>query len=329
MEDDLILEVKNLCQYFPIENGLFKRKRKMIKAVDGISLNLHKGEVLGIVGESGCGKSTLIRSIAQLYTPLSGEVLLHGIDLCKADNRTLLKERRNMQMVFQSSFSSLDPKMTVESIISEPMRIYNRRGMLDHNWTKEEIASRVIMLLERTGMDRSYMTRYPHELSGGQRQRVAIARALMLNPEIILADEILSALDVSTASQILKLITSLKEEMKIAFILICHDLNAVRQVASRVIVMYLGRIMEEAEVKDIFENPRHPYTRALLASAPSADFKKRWKKPLPLDKDISSIWEETHGCPFYSRCPDRMAHCKNHIPQMRKTDSSHSYACFI
>lgn len=329
MEDDLILEVKNLCQYFPIENGLFKRKRKMIKAVDGISLNLHKGEVLGIVGESGCGKSTLIRSIAQLYTPLSGEVLLHGIDLCKADDRTLLKERRNMQMVFQSSFSSLDLKMTVESIISEPMRIYNRRGMLDHNWTKEEIASRVIMLLERTGMSRSYMTRYPHELSGGQRQRVAIARALMLNPEIILADEILSALDVSTASQILKLITSLKEEMKIAFILICHDLNAVRQVASRVIVMYLGRIMEEAEVKDIFENPRHPYTRALLASAPSADFKKRWKKPLPLDKDISSIWEETHGCPFYSRCPDRMNHCRNHIPQMRKTDSSHSYACFI
>lgn len=329
MEDDLILEVKNLCQYFPIENGLFKRKRKMIKAVDGISLNLHKGEVLGIVGESGCGKSTLIRSIAQLYTPISGEVLLHGIDLCKADNRTLLKERRNMQMVFQSSFSSLDPKMTVESIISEPMRIYNRRGMLDHNWTKEEIASRVIMLLERTGMSRSYMTRYPHELSGGQRQRVAIARALMLNPEIILADEILSALDVSTASQILKLITSLKEEMKIAFILICHDLNAIRKVASRVIVMYLGRIMEEADVKDIFENPSHPYTRALLASAPSADFKKRWKKPLPLDKDISSIWEETHGCPFYSRCPDRMAHCKNHIPQMRKTDSSHSYACFI
>ena len=329
MEDDLILEVKNLCQYFPIENGLFKRKRKMIKAVDGISLNLHKGEVLGIVGESGCGKSTLIRSIAQLYTPLSGEVLLHGIDLCKADDRTLLNERRNMQMVFQSSFSSLDLKMTVESIISEPMRIYNRRGMLDHNWTKEEIASRVIMLLERTGMSKSYMTRYPHELSGGQRQRVAIARALMLNPEIILADEILSALDVSTASQILKLITSLKEEMKIAFILICHDLNAVRQVASRVIVMYLGRIMEEADVKDIFENPRHPYTRALLSSAPSADFKKRWKKPLPLDKDISSIWEETHGCPFYSRCPDRMAHCKNHIPQMRKTDSSHSYACFI
>lgn len=329
MEDDLILEVKNLCQYFPIENGLFKRKRKMIKAVDGISLNLHKGEVLGIVGESGCGKSTLIRSIAQLYTPLSGEVLLHGIDLCKADDRTLLKERRNMQMVFQSSFSSLDLKMTVESIISEPMRIYNRRGMLDHNWTKEEIASRVIMLLERTGMSRSYMTRYPHELSGGQRQRVAIARALMLNPEIILADEILSALDVSTASQILKLITSLKEEMKIAFILICHDLNAVRQVASRVIVMYLGRIMEEADVKDIFENPRHPYTRALLSSAPSADFKKRWKKPLPLDKDISSIWEETQGCPFYSRCPDRMNHCRNHIPQMRKTDSSHSYACFI
>lgn len=329
MEDDLILEVKNLCQYFPMENGLFKRKRKMIKAVDGISLNLHKGEVLGIVGESGCGKSTLIRSIAQLYTPLSGEVLLHGIDLCKEDNRTLLKERRNMQMVFQSSFSSLDPKMTVESIISEPMRIYNRRGMLDHNWTKEEIASRVIMLLERTGMSRSYMTRYPHELSGGQRQRVAIARALMLNPEIILADEILSALDVSTASQILKLITSLKEEMKIAFILICHDLNAVRQVASRVIVMYLGRIMEEADVKDIFENPRHPYTRALLSSAPSADFKKRWKTPLTLDKDISSIWEETQGCPFYSRCPDRMNHCRNHIPKMRKTDSSHSYACFI
>lgn len=329
MEDDLILEVKNLCQYFPIENGLFKRKRKMIKAVDGISLNLHKGEALGIVGESGCGKSTLIRSIAQLYTPLSGEVLLHGIDLCKADDKTLLKERRNMQMVFQSSFSSLNPKMTIESIISEPMRIYNRRGMLDHNWTKEEIASRAIMLLERTGMDRSYMTRYPHELSGGQRQRVAIARALMLNPEIILADEILSALDVSTASQILKLITNLKEEMKIAFILISHDLNAIRQVASRVIVMYLGRIMEEADVKDIFENPRHPYTRALLASAPSADFKRRWKTPLPLDKDISSIWEETHGCPFYSRCPDRMNHCRNHIPQMRKTDPSHSYACFI
>ena len=329
MEDDLILEVKNLCQYFPIENGLFKRKRKMIKAVDGISLNLHKGEILGIVGESGCGKSTLIRSIAQLYTPLSGEVLLHGIDLCKADERTLLKERRNMQMVFQSSFSSLDPKMTVESIISEPMIIYNRRGMLDHNWTKEEIASRVIMLLERTGMSRAYMTRYPHELSGGQRQRVAIARALMLNPEIILADEILSALDVYTASQILKLITSLKEEMEIAFILICHDLNAIRQVASRVIVMYLGRIMEEADVKDIFENPHHPYTRALLASAPSADFKKRWKKPLTLDKDISSSWEETQGCSFYSRCPDRMDHCKNHIPQMRETDTSHSYACFI
>ena len=314
---EILLEVNNL-------SVTFGKKRNPFKAVDDVSFHIYKGETFGLVGESGSGKTTIGRAIIRINPTSGGDVLFHGEKINGPISRAKDREvTRKIQMIFQDPMASLNERAKVDYIVSEGL--YSNGSHLSDAERREKVAK----ALSDVGLLPEFADRFPHEFSGGQRQRIGIARALVMEPEFIIADEPISALDVSTASQILKLITSLKEAMKIAFILICHDLNAIRQVASRVIVMYLGRIMEEAEVKDIFENPRHPYTRALLSSAPSADFKKRWKTPLILDKDISSIWEETQGCPFYSRCPDRMNHCRNHIPQMRKTDPSHSYACFI
>ena len=270
-DKELILSVKDLRQHFPIDGGgIFKKTVGYVRAVDGISFDVYKGETVGIVGESGCGKSTTVRSIAQLYKPTTGEILFHGVDLCKADRETLLKERRNIQMIFQDPYASLDPRMTVRNIIMEPLRVYNRRGLLDRKYSEDELDAQVKDLMDKVGINRAFVNRYPHEFSGGQRQRIGIARALALKPEIILADEPVSALDVSIQAQILNLISDIQKEMGITFIFIAHDLGVIQHISHRVIVMYLGKIMEIASSDDLYAQPMHPYTQALLSAAGEA-----------------------------------------------------------
>ena len=327
-ENDTILEVKDLRTYFPVYDGIIRKKKiGEIKALDGIGFSLKKGEILGIVGESGCGKSTLLKSIAQLCKTTSGTILFHNKDLSRLDRKSLLKERRHIQMIFQSPYSSLDPKMKVEAIISEPLRIYNRRGLLDHKMTKDEIKKQVDILLDKVALPRSYKTRYPKELSGGEAQRVAIARAIALKPDVILADEAVSSLDVSTESQILALIKSLKEEMGIAFIFISHDLNSIEKIATRVLVMYKGKIVELCNGNNLEEMARHPYTKALLSALYTADPKiEKEKKRIVLDGEVTP--EETYGCPFYPRCNERLEYCAGHEPELKETGTEHYAACF-
>ena len=272
---ELILSVKDLRQHFPIDGGgLLKKTVGYVRAVDGISFDVYKGETVGIVGESGCGKSTTVRSIAQLYKPTTGQILFHGVDLCTADRDTLLRQRRNIQMIFQDPYASLDPRMTVRNIILEPLRIYNRRGLLEKKYTEEELDERVKDLMEKVGINKAFINRYPHEFSGGQRQRIGIARALALNPEIILADEPVSALDVSIQAQILNLISDIQKEMGVTFIFIAHDLGVIQHISHRVIVMYLGKIMEISSSDELYSNPLHPYTQAAVTSM--TDARRGW-----------------------------------------------------
>ena len=330
-EKNAILKVVDLYQHFPINNGgLFKKQVGAIRAVDGISFDVYEGEILGIVGESGCGKSTTIRSIAQLHKPTKGEVIFNGIDLVKADKDTLLKERREIQIIFQDPYSSLDPRMTVGNIIAEPLQIYNSRGLLDHKWTKEEIDDRVEYLMDKVGINRAFKNRYPHEFSGGQKQRVGIARALALNPKIILADEPVSALDVSIQAQVLNLIADLQKEMGITFVFIAHDLAVIQHISDRVVVMYLGKIMEISESTELYAEPLHPYTEALLSAAPIPDpEQERNRQRIVLEGDVPSPDQERFGCYFYDRCPKKMDWCKCHIPPMFKKNDKHSVACWL
>ncbi|MDY5932062.1 MAG: oligopeptide/dipeptide ABC transporter ATP-binding protein [Candidatus Ornithospirochaeta sp.] len=330
-EKKVILEVRDLYQHFPIDNGgLFKKQIGAIRAVDGISFEVYEGETLGIVGESGCGKSTTVRSISQLYKPTKGEVIFNGVDLCKADKNTLLKERKDMQMIFQDPYSSLDPRMTVRSIIAEPIHIYNKRGLLDHRMTNEEIEDMVEDLMEKVGLNKAFKNRYPHEFSGGQKQRIGIARALALNPKMILADEPVSALDVSIQAQILNLIAELQKEMGITFIFIAHDLAVIQHISDRVIVMYLGKIMEISEAIELYAKPLHPYTEALLSAAPIPDPKiEKKRQRIVLEGDVPSPDKERKGCYFYDRCPKKMGYCSCHIPPMFDKGNGHKVACWL
>ena len=330
-DKEVLLEVRDLEQHFPIDNGgIFRKKIGAIRAVDGISFDVYKGEILGIVGESGCGKSTTVRSISQLYKPTAGEVIFHGVDLCKANKTELLKERRNIQMIFQDPYSSLDPRMTVRTIIAEPLEIYNKRGLLEHKMTRDEIENKVEELMEKVGLNKAFKNRYPHEFSGGQKQRIGIARALALNPEIILADEPVSALDVSIQAQILNLISDLQKDLGITFIFIAHDLAVIQHVSDRVIVMYLGKIMESADSLELYAKPLHPYTEALLSAAPIPDPKvERERERIVLEGDVPSPDKERHGCYFYDRCPKKMGYCSCHIPPMFDMGNGHSVACWL
>jgi oligopeptide transport system ATP-binding protein len=324
-----ILQVKNLKQHFPIEDGfLFKRQVGAIRAVDGISFDVMQGETLGIVGESGCGKSTTARAIAQLYTPTAGEVLFEGKDLVKLSSKDLLKVRKDIQMIFQDPYASLDARMTVRTIIAEPLEIYNKQGLM--HLSKEEIEKKVEDLMERVGLSKFYKNRYPHEFSGGQRQRIGIARALALNPKIILADEPVSALDVSIQSQILNLLSDLRKEFGLTYIFIAHDLAVIEYISTRVAVMYLGKIVEISESRELYKNPLHPYTQALLSAAPIPDPEiERKRKRIILTGDVPSPDQERFGCYFYDRCPKRMDHCKTHIPPMEEKGKNHQVACWL
>jgi oligopeptide transport system ATP-binding protein len=328
--NQVLLEVKGLKMHFPIEEGvLFKRKVGDIRAVDGISFNIRQGETMGLVGESGCGKSTTARCIAQLYKPTAGEVLFQGADLCCATGRELLKGRMNLQMVFQDPYASLNPRMTTGAIIAEPLVIYNQRGLM--TMSRKDIQKRVEELMEKVGLSRYFINRYPHEFSGGQRQRIGVARALALNPKLILADEPVSALDVSIQAQILNLLKDLQDEFNLTYLFIAHDLAVIEHISTRVAVMYLGVIVEVSDSRTLYKNPLHPYTKALLSAVPIPDPEVEAKRQrIILEGDVPSPDKERTGCYFYDRCPNAMPEkCKEHIPPLREIEPDHQTACFL
>lgn len=326
---ETLLTVRDLRLHFPIEEGaVLRRTVGHIRAVDGVNFEIRRGETLGLVGESGCGKSTTARAIAQLHRPTSGEVILNGTDLAKLNDHELLTHRRNVQMVFQDPYASLNPRMTVRDIIAEPMLIFTRRGLMQ--MTDEEIDARVDHLMETVGLSRFFKNRYPHEFSGGQRQRIGIARALALNPQLILADEPVSALDVSIQSQILNLLRDLQKEFHLTYLFIAHDLAVIKYISDRVAVMYLGVIVEIAESETLYEEPLHPYTQALLSAIPIPDPEvEGHRKRIILTGDVPSPDRERPGCYFYDRCPQRMPKCKNNVPRLQEVRPAHQTACFL
>jgi oligopeptide transport system ATP-binding protein len=318
--------------YFPAgAKGILKREKRYTYAVDGVSFSIKKGETLGLVGESGCGKSTVVRAVSHLHTPTSGEVYLAGKNVTTMKSRELLEARRNMQLVFQNPYGFLNPRMTTGDIIAEPMRIYKQRGLLEI--TEEEIIKRVEDLMEMVGLLRYYRNRYPHEFSGGQRQRIGIARALALKPQLILADEPVSALDVSSQSQILNLFKDIQKEMALSYLFIAHDLSVIEYISDRVAVMYLGKIVEISGNDDLYNNPRHPYTQALLSAAPIPDPKiEAARKRIILTGDVPSPNIRRPGCYFYDRCQHRMDKCKSSQPELKAGkdgNEGHRAACFL
>jgi len=328
MNTEYLLDVENLKLHFPTGGGPFSSHKGFIRAVDGISFKIKKGETLGLVGESGCGKSTTARAVAQLHRPTAGSVVFKGEDLTKLHSSALLRARKDMQMVFQDPYASLNPRMTSGDIIAEPMKIYNSRGLI--NMQKGEIIDRVEELMEKVGLSRFFRNRYPHEFSGGQRQRIGIARALALNPELILADEPVSALDVSIQAQILNLFKDLQQELGLTYLFIAHDLAVVRYISNRIAVMYLGVIVEIADSNALFEKPLHPYAQALLSAAPIPDpVVERKRQRILLTGDVPSPDKERHGCYFYDRCPKRMDKCQHSIPKLKDAGGDHQVACFL
>ncbi len=327
-EKELLLDVRGLKMHFPIKGSLFSRKKEFIYAVDGVDFNIKKGETLGLVGESGCGKSTTARAIAQLYKPTAGQVILKGKDLTTMPAHELLAARKNMQMVFQDPYASLNPRMTSGEIIAEPMKIFQQRGLLE--MSNEERDDRVENLMERVGLSRFFKNRYPHEFSGGQRQRIGIARALALKPELMLCDEPVSALDVSIQSQILNLFKDLQQEFGLTYLFIAHDLAVIQYISDRVAVMYLGLIVEISGSKDLYKKPLHPYTQALLSAAPIPDPKIEAKRQrIILTGDVPSPDKERPGCYFYDRCWKRMDVCKQCRPKLQEVEGGHQVACFL
>ena len=312
-----------------MEGLLFKRQVGAIRAVDGIDLDIRSGETLGLVGESGCGKSTAARAIAQLYKPTDGEVKFGEIDLCSANEAEMLRARMDIQMIFQDPYASLNPRMTAGAIVGEPMLIYSRRGLLE--MSRKEISERVEELMEKVGLSRHFINRYPHEFSGGQRQRIGVARALALNPKLILADEPVSALDVSIQSQILNLLRDLQKDLNLTFLFIAHDLAVIEHISNRVAVMYCGKIVEIANSDDLYEKPLHPYTKALLSAVPIPDPEiERKRQRTILEGDVPSPDVESTGCNFFDRCPAAMpGKCDQHIPELKDIEEDHQAACFL
>lgn len=302
MDKKTILEVNNLKQYYPIKGGFFRRTIGQVKAVDGISFKINEGETMGLVGESGCGKSSAGRSILRLQTPTDGTVLFDGEDITKIQGRKLREARQGFQMVFQDPYASLNPLQMVGDIVAEPIKNY-------HKISKEELEKEVKALLVKVGLNTEDYYKYAHEFSGGQRQRVGIARALALKPKLIILDEPVSALDVSVQSQVLNLLDDLQEEFNLSYLFIAHDLSVVKHVSDYIGVMYLGHIVEQGPSDEIYNNPKHPYTQALISAIPEIDPEKR-KERILLTGDLPSPANPPTGCPFHTRCPIAQEACK-------------------
>ncbi|MEK4711805.1 MULTISPECIES: ABC transporter ATP-binding protein [Sporosarcina] len=313
-----LLEVHNIKKYFPIKKKLFSKKKEFVKAVDGVSFTVKKGETLSIVGESGCGKSTTGRVLMKLLDATEGRIIFEGQDITDLTDDEIRPLRKEFQMVFQDPYASLNPRLTVKEIIEEPLIV--------HNIEKSKRADRVIELLEVVGLNRYHANRYPHEFSGGQRQRIGIARALAVNPKLIIADEPVSALDVSIQSQILNLLKDLQEQYNLTYVFIAHDLSVVEHISDRVGVMYLGRLVELADRDGLFGGPLHPYTKALLSAVPIPDPTLR-RDRIILKGDIPSPADPPSGCTFHTRCPFAQQLCKDQVPEFRELGKGHFVAC--
>jgi len=320
---DVLLKVVNLKMHFPIYRGVFQRQVGAVHAVDGVSFDVKRGETLGLVGESGCGKSTTGRSILQLYKPTAGEVIFEGSDLVTLKREEMRWMRRQMQMIFQDPYASLNPRMTVSEIVGEPLSVHNVA-------TGKEIQERVAHLLEIVGLNPSFAGRYPHEFSGGQRQRIGVARALALQPSFIICDEPISALDVSIQAQVVNLLEDLQEQFNLTYLFIAHDLSMVRHISKRVAVMYLGVIMELANRDDLYLEPLHPYTQALLSAVPIPDpLADVNRTRVILEGDVPSPVNPPSGCRFRTRCPIADKICAESRPEFREVKAGHFVACHM
>ena len=314
------MKVRNLKMYFPVKGGLF-RERKTLKAVDDVSFDLLKGETFGLVGESGCGKTTVGRTIVRLYQPTDGQILIDGeTDIARLGEKELMPYRRRMQMIFQDPYASLNPRMTVASIIAEPMRL--------QRFDEKEIGERVRFLIDQVGLKQDHLNRYPHEFSGGQRQRIGIARALATQPEFIVCDEPISALDVSIQAQVINMLEELQEKMHITYLFVSHDLSMVSHISHRVGVMYLGHMVEMADMKELYTHHQHPYTKALMSAVPIADPDIAAKtQRIVLQGDVPAPIDPPSGCPFRTRCPHCTERCAELMPEMREIAPGHFLAC--
>ncbi len=316
-----LLSVSDLKVHFPIKKGLFSHIIGHIYAVDGISFVLKKGETMGLVGESGCGKTTTGMAILRLIEPTSGKVMFDGAEMSQMTKPRLRSLRREMQIIFQDPYSSLNPRMTVNQIIADPMTIHNE-------YQGQEREERIAFLLEKVGLTPEQGRRYPHEFSGGQRQRIGIARALALNPQLIIGDEPVSALDVSIQAQIINLLIDLQQEFQLSYIIIAHDLAVVEHICDRIAVMYLGKIVEVASYRDLYTDAKHPYTQALLSAVPVADPRKGRTRVI-LKGDVPSPIHPPPGCHFHPRCPRRMEPCERVEPALKDTGEHHYVACYL
>ena len=322
MTSSVLLEVNHLKQYFPIKGGFLGRTIDYVKAVDDISFVIHEGETVSVVGESGCGKSTTGRAILRLDEPTAGEMIFNGIDLVSLSRKAMRKKRKEMQMIFQDPYASLNPRQTVSQILEEAMAIQQVAP-------KRERRERAIELMEKVGLSPSHADRYPHEFSGGQRQRIGIARALSVQPKLVICDEAVSALDVSIQAQVLNLLKQLQKEFQLTYLFISHDLGVVRHISDRIIVMYLGKIVEVADKTSLFEHPIHPYTQALLSAIPIPDPDKK-KKRMMLKGDVPSPINPPSGCRFHTRCLYATERCRQEAPALRTTTmmrKNHVAAC--
>lgn len=318
---DLLVEVKNLRKFFPVRTHFLSREKLFVQAVNNVYLTIKRGETLGLVGESGCGKSTLGRLILRLEEPTAGEIYFEGENILQFNAERLRQMRRQMQIIFQDPYSSLNPRKTVGSIIGEPLVIH-KIG------TKKEQEERVRHLMEVVGLRPEHINRYPHEFSGGQRQRIGIARALALNPKLIIADEPVSALDVSIQAQVLNLLEDLQDEFHLTYLFIAHDLSVVEHISDRVAVMHLGRIAELAKSDELYSNPKHPYTQALLSANPIPDPTLERKRVI-LQGEVPSPINPPPGCNFHTRCPERFELCDKAVPELKEIEPDHWVACYL
>jgi oligopeptide transport system ATP-binding protein len=322
-ENKTLIEINNLKKYFPVKKGLFNTTPSYVKAVDGISFSINKGETLGLVGESGCGKTTAGRTIIKLYEPTGGEIIYNGTNIAKYSEKQMMPYRRKMQMIFQDPYASLNSRMTVGDIIGEPIDVHNLMG-------KQEAKERIQYLLERVGLNSEHANRYPHEFSGGQRQRIGIARALAVQPEFIICDEPISALDVSIQAQVVNMLEDLQNDMGLTYLFVAHDLSMVKHISTRIGVMYLGQMVELAESNELYAKPLHPYTQALLSAIPIPDpDQAAAKKRIVLEGEIPSPIDPPAGCRFRGRCKYATAKCAEITPELKEVAPGHQVACHL